>query len=194
MGRDLNWFVALYFIAAYIRKYGVCLEKKKLIVYFISAIILMMLSLIIIGAVTHTIFGIEKEQDLMLCFNSVFSCAASVAAFLIFLDLRINNQKISHIINSISGLMLGVYLFHENPFIRSILWDFIDPTRYMNSMHGTLLTLFYMLFVCFSIMVIGCVLEKIRLFLLDLVRGNYFCDRVAEKIDKCIDRINARLE
>lgn len=194
MGRDLNWFITLYFIGAYIKKYGIHYKKKKLIVCSTTAILFMVLSLVIIGAFTHAIFGTEKEQDLMFCFNSIFSCIASVSVFLLFLDIKINTLKISLIINSISRLMLGVYLFHENPFIRSILWDFVNPTRYMYSVHGTLLTLLYMLFACFTIMVIGCVLERVRLLLFDLFLSNRLCDRIAFKIDKCIDKINVRLE
>lgn len=163
MGRDLNWFIFLYLVGGYIRKYNISCKNKKLLFIFIISIFLMIISLVLIGAITHLIFGRVKEQDLMLCFNSIFSLCASISVFLIFLNIRINNMIFSRIVNSISKLVIGVYLFHENPFFRDILWGIINPTRFINS---SILTLLYSIFACIMIMMIGCLIEKCRLYLL----------------------------
>ena len=162
MGRDLNWFITLYLISSYIRKYNVRYSTRKLICLAFISVIFMIMSLVLIGALSRVVFGVEKEQDLMFCFNSVFSCVASVSIFLGFLNINITNAKRSGAINSISKLVLGVYLFHENPFFRPILWDLVKPSKYLHKNNGTIISLMYILAICIFIMVIGCMIEKIR--------------------------------
>ena len=165
MGRDLPWFLTLYLVAAFIRKYNIRYNNRKLLLCYLVSILLMLLSLIVIGSLTHSFLGAEREQDLMLCFNSIFSFVASISTFIFFLNINIHSIKLSCAINSISMLVLGVYMFHENPFFRPILWGFLKPARFLHQDFGIVLTLLYSFLLCIAIMLIGCMIEKVRLSL-----------------------------
>ena len=51
--------------------------------------------------------------------NNIFILTASLSLFLIFLKRKEFSNKF---INYIAGSVLGVYLIHDNVFIRSYLW------------------------------------------------------------------------
>lgn len=106
------WFIALYAISAYIKLYpNKIFDNKKL-------------HIILIAATFSLCFMAKIFLDLVLFDMKNLTCLISaVAIFCLFKNLNIkHNPKI----NLIAGATFGVYLIHDNPFIRSVLWtDFL---------------------------------------------------------------------
>lgn len=56
-------------------------------------------------------------MDAYMC-NSVFVIAAALGLLLLFSKLRFSSRAV----NTIAGCTFGVYLIHDNPFMRPVLW------------------------------------------------------------------------
>lgn len=120
-GNNLIWFIVLYSIAGYIRKYGLNIKLSKsryltlffvfyLITYFSSII------LIIMGSKWNTFnnystyfFGYEKISILFI----------SISLFMFFASVNVRNNRV---INIIASATFGVYLISDNYVIQKFLW------------------------------------------------------------------------
>ena len=83
----------------------------------------------------------------------------ALSLFIIFSRWRFKNK----IINYIAGLTLGIYLIHDNVWVRDTIWksfDFINPLFHMNS--GTLHFLCYFFGMIFCVFIISGLIECVR--------------------------------
>ena len=141
------WFIELYFIASYIRKYGITIRPfKGILVSFIFYI------LVIIFSFRDVSFS---DQE------SLLTLIISLGAVLAFVSMK---PRKSQIINILSAASFGVYLIHENIYVRQYLWfELIKPQELYGS--GNLL-----LFGIASVILVFSVtsfIEIIRLLTLD---------------------------
>ena len=94
----------------------------------------------------------------------------SISLFLLFKELEIKKQ----IINKIASHTFGIYLFHESPLTRIILWKNIleVPKQFSNTYF-----IFYALISIHIIFIVG--------MLIDIIREKYF----EEKINKYVKNV-----
>ena len=122
-------FVVLYFIAAYIRIYGLTIMKKPLGAFL--AYIAVYFGICVAMVWKHLTFdGTAEAKDAVVDYMStghkLWCLAASVLLFLAFKNLKIKNNKV---INLLAGASFGVYLIHDNKYFRRFLWDNIVQTE-----------------------------------------------------------------
>ena len=128
---SLGWFIFLYLLAGYIRLY-VSIDKitnKKLftvigtILFFIFFWIIFCNYQFSIGNTWWSHWFYFSEM------NSISILLISVSIFCLFLKLQVKN---SPIVNFIASCMLGVYLIHDNGYVRPWLWQsFWDVPSHM---------------------------------------------------------------
>lgn len=106
---DIIWFITLYFVASYIKLYGIKLS-------LIEASLL--LCFWIIGLITI----ITGQADIF-SQNSFLIFPLSIILFLISKNINFHSK----FINLVASSTFGVYLIHENFFIRSWLWRLTKP-------------------------------------------------------------------
>ncbi len=169
-GYSLYSFVFLYLIGAYLRKYPLkkCYIFKPLsnrlyqlimIFIFISCLIINYL----LNSYSFTILDINEILD-KVSQNIVNSCKwysnplliiQSVAFFEFFGTLRIKSK----IINKIASLSFGIYLIHDNTYVRNFIYKFL-------SIQGKLVIsykfIFFILFITFYIYMSCAIIEFIR--------------------------------
>lgn len=125
-GCSLDWFLCLYFIAAYCRNY-VSVDKLKenkakvwtvaVISWFIPFITTMAMAIVLFhcrGSVKgcHFLWG-----------NSTFLTAGvAIATFVAFLTVEIKSSKACKSINFIAKSALATYLITEHPLVAEKLW------------------------------------------------------------------------
>lgn len=143
MGYTLLQFVILYFIGAYFRKYKIedCSYLKKFSINTKRLIFLsvFLISGIISGTITFVagkIVGINSLLDYIgqtlinnsNSYNNPFLIVTTISYFLFFSTIHFRNK----FINRVSRLTLGVYLIHENLYIRPRLygWFGFNSVRY----------------------------------------------------------------
>ena len=125
----LGMFLFLYMCAAFLRKYPEFLSKNTIfyIFSFICVLIFYYASLIIFEYTKHEIPNEYFEQ------NGIFIFLLSLLLFIIFTKISIGNIKL---INIISSATFGVYLIHENNFVRDFLWkNLLNNVMTFNSIH-----------------------------------------------------------
>lgn len=132
-GYSLLWFIVLYSIAAYVRRYP--LKNRK---YGLGYLLCCMALVVLNGLCDYfavKIPAINVLPNLAFTYNSVFVLFASVCLFEKAVQTRwhITNKTVGKMISRIARLSFGVYLLHENSQIRDILWDkWIRLSEYTN--------------------------------------------------------------
>lgn len=119
-------FVFLYSLAAYIRLYAPSVRKFSAKTYFISFVLLYTLSASAlywahIAGYQYHYPQIKRLASLFIL--SIYSFPViftSVLCFLAFTRLQIASNKI---INIVAGTTLAIYLIHEHPSMRYLIWN-----------------------------------------------------------------------
>ena len=167
-GYSLTWFIVLYLIGAYARKYGLKLFKNNwnnLLAYF--AISAFSVSVKLAAIVASTKFSVLAEgQNLFYHYDSITVLAAAVFLFVFFSRLEITSAKVGKVVGFIAPSVFSVYIIHENFLWREWLWN-----KALNA--GTMKEspLFVLhLIACVALVFVSCILiDKIRIYLFRLV-------------------------
>lgn len=177
-GFTLYNFIYLYLIGAYIRRYP--LEDSYFLKRFSKQLLKIMYILIFIFCVVIN-YCISATAKTMLYTNSVLSVIATwcitmtkaysnpfiivqtIAYFAYFKTLNIKSK----FINIISSLTLGVYLIHDNNYIRDILykWTKIDIPGISSGKF-----IFYAIGIAICIFVICLFIELIRKIIFNTIK------------------------
>ena len=118
-GFSLIFAAYLFMTGAYIRKYNISLPGKKGL-YLLGTCAMCFLFVFITETHASGLIYVKpgKYNDLSILIAIVF--------FLIIKDWKVNDTWISRFIINLSPYVLGVYLIHENIYVREHLWSFVD--------------------------------------------------------------------
>ena len=179
LSSNLLWFIYLYFIAAYIKKYDLLRNVKTSLMLFVSIVISLVsffLEFILNNYITNGLI-IDRLRDFY-DMQHVLVLLFGITMFVAFKNLEIKHNKI---INLISSATFGVYLIHENHSIRDWLWnDLIKGYQYQESK----------LFIMYSIIIIFLVF--LICALIDLVRQNTVERLFYKQLQKFDEKINSK--
>ena len=153
---ELLWFVILYLIAGYIRRYSNINKNnanKHFIVSFISYSIIIIFNIIFIllgnFLESNTILNYSTHLSIL---NSPFVLLTAVELFSGFIRLKVINIKL---INIISSTTLGIYLIHDNYLLRTFIWENIFKCNEIYNSNYLivhfLISILLLFFVCFFI-------------------------------------------
>ena len=114
MGYDFGWFICLYLIAAYIRKYNVVLfidAKKSALVYLVSVVVIAAFSLVfyMINLATG---NFNYYAEVPCHYNFFFALTGALGLFSVFRFMRLKENLFAEVIRIIAPYTLGVYLLH----------------------------------------------------------------------------------
>lgn len=154
-GYSLVSFIHIYLLAQYIKKYINLdtLKKWAAAVYIITCIIIFLLALLSIGELG------ERGIGRIYAYNNPLVLIAAISFFFIFLNFSLK----SRIINGTSPYVLGIYLFHDHPFMRKHLIEKV----YTLSQQDSALKHFLILAISTCIIfIIGYLVDRFREFLL----------------------------
>lgn len=149
-GYSWVWFVVLYFLAAYIRLYGIEMKKRSLAFIYLGCGLLTP-ALRIAAELFQSKLGATTFVDNVMDYKCPVTVIMTVAFFALFKDLELKSLRLKRIITAVAPFSFGIYLLHDSEYIRAFLWEKIDMTRFS----GLLPTLLYMAAVCVIIMLTG---------------------------------------
>ena len=156
---EIVYFAFVYAIGVYIRLYfkdkinNEYHNKYRNICLLILLLTLISISTLeIIGIVTNKVVFIKQSQY----FVKLFSIPLAVAMFLSFATMK---PFFNRYVNIVAGTVLGVYLIHENIFLRRIIWDYILPN--VDYIMSNWYVLFYIVKIV-SIFIVGSVIDLLR--------------------------------
>lgn len=118
---EVLWFLTLYIIAAFFRLYPDCMfnnKKKGVIMFTIS--FLMMLVLTAVFDMLKDIWCFADYQTYFFSGKTVFAMLAAIGLFIAFINMK---PFYNRVINSIGACTFGIYLIHDNSYVRGFLWN-----------------------------------------------------------------------
>lgn len=159
-GMDLVWFTVLYFVGAYIYKYGQRIKRKKWMLLYYAFVILLTISNIAIPFVTKKLIGNPVGIGVFNYYNTIFVFIASLGLFVAFVcnyDKR-DISKGTAILAKAGRYTFGAYLISDHRVIREVLWEKISVPEVSNNVF---LVLLYMIIVNAVILIVGASVDYV---------------------------------
>lgn len=156
-GYGIIWFITLYVIAGYIRLYGK--EKNKKYLYLLLYVIIS--AFIYLSRIVMTkVFPDGKIQyNMFYAYNSVPVTLSSICLFMFFKQVKLHKEFMKKIVLKIAPLTFAVYLIHEHPLIRKILYTKILHTDLFLYSKKFMISIFLS---CIGIFITCCIIEFVR--------------------------------
>ncbi len=168
-GYSVMWFLVLYISAAYVRLYyKPDYRLKKHIVHYLALALVVPICIYIAGNLSVILndTNLIAYNNLFLSYNFLPTYLTSIALFVVFLNISISNQLINRFIALLSPLALGVYLIHENPYIRSLLWESLQVSSRLTHLKFPL----YAVVIIFAIYITCTAIDWLRLKLFNAIQ------------------------
>lgn len=187
---ELGWFIVIYLIAAYIRNYTESCHINGRKCFLIAAccyglVILSNVLLIIVSCITDNLF-IAKQSIRFSEINSPLILLTAIPLFIGIIKLPPRNNKV---INTLAGTILGVYLIHDNEFIRPFLWYSV----FKNSQFSESNYLIIHAVTAIALVFLGCVvIDLIRQITVEKYYEKFLNKNLAaiqKKINNTVDRV-----
>lgn len=162
---SILWFILLYLIGGYIKLYIKKTKNKYL--YFLSFLIFYFIIFIrtikdsvVIEANSYIITNYIGTDDFFILLTSIF-----IILFFINLDIKYNIY-----INMIASTTLGIYLIHDHPSMRFLLWNkcfkLFEITQSKYLILNSIKAIFIVFFVCM-------IIDLIRKFIVEVLLKKY---------------------
>lgn len=183
-GSSLLWFATLYILAAYFRLYVPerIKQQKWMLPGYLLCCLLICGERFLAYAVTPKVFGTVKLASFFYAKNSILTLAASLLLLQFFRGLHIHGKFTSKIIGFTAPLTFAVYLLHDNPTLRPVLWSWIDLPAGAESP----LLIVRVLLTAVCIFTICCLIEFVRKWLFEKLRitgtVHHLCDKIQNYI------------
>lgn len=162
-GYNFIWFIYVYIVGGYLRLYEPFMNKTKLLYYIF---IVLLFSSSIAATLNHIRTG--ENTFFSINYNGI-SFIFSVLFFLTIKNLKFNtNNVINKTLIKIAPYTFGVYLIHDNSFIRNILW--YKNLFQFESHFDTYYFVPYLLAISILIFVICVCIDKMRSLLFNALQ------------------------
>lgn len=180
---NLIWFMYLYSIAGYIKLHitNNKISSKKSIIIALILIAVIFLSAVVCDFIGIKIPYIRKYTTIFFGMQKLPLMLASLFLFVGFLKINIKSNKV---INTIATATFGVYLIHDNNYVRKFLWkNVFKNTIFSNNVFLIPYSIGVIIFVFLT-----CTL--IELFRIHILEKHYikYIDNISKYINKCINK------
>jgi len=176
-------FILFYSLGAFFKRFpnNKLIQNKRIniCIFILSLLVLLASPLLFDILATKSSFFLGKSVYL---FNrtSIVAICFSVSLFVMFISKKVIS---SNIINNISACVFGIYLIHDNNFMRKILWiDLFKNADFVNS------NLFILHFIISVLAVFGLSL------LIEFIRKNTIEKYTTKLLNKNLDKLQEILK
>lgn len=191
-GMDLPWFVCLYLIAAYIRKYPDCIRLRRgwyIAIYFVMAFSSLFLGILLLK-VDSFVGKLGGYASNFFPYNSLFTLVGSVAVFLFFLKCNIKDGKISKAIVKLGACTFSVFLIHEHFYMR-YLWP---KWLRVPEMAGKPYLIVHLIGTVLTVFIVCAIIDFIRQWIFKRFFASKAINGIFKKCEKLEMRINGGKE
>ena len=159
-------FICLYSLAGYIRLWCKDLAGRKYLLYALACIGLNFLSVIVLDVIGLKIPIVGKHA---LYFAEMMRPFTILAVVCLLVGFRSMNITYSKIINLLASATFGVYLIHDNNFVRHFLWyDLFHNASFQDSPY----LIPYSTAVILAVYVVCTIIELLRSKIFRTLSGN----------------------
>ncbi|MBR6962967.1 MAG: acyltransferase [Prevotella sp.] len=172
-GYSLQYFILLFFVGGYIRLYN---PFPKPHYAFLGIIIFTVLQLLV-----QLIHSFAHEFGSFNQLNFVYSGLVFFVSVFLFIWVKNHrfNSTIWKPIVKVAPFTFAVYLFHDNLYIRHLLWfGFFQPKDYVNSF----LFIPLMFVISIGVFFVGVLIDYVRAIIVDRIDEGKMLDMFNEKV------------
>lgn len=168
-GYDFGWFICLFLIAAYYRKYGISfLDKcKHPVLLNIASVLCVFIYGAILALLTRKIGKFEYAMDMVYAYNHILVLFASITLFAAWKKITIPQGKVSALICRLAPCSFGVYLLHEHFMIRDRWTTWLSVEMPTNGFERVL----HLIICVLLVYAVGTVVDLIRGLLFKGLKG-----------------------
>lgn len=177
-GYSFVWFIVLYFVAAYIRIYGIKLSTRALLLIYLLLAATVSTTRMLAEHIQARL-GATTLVDNMMDYKMPVTLVMSIAVFELFRRIEPEGTRSRSIVLALAPLSFGVYLLHDSDSIRALLWRTLDMTRFGDSP----LSLLYMAAITVAIVLAGQLVGVIYKLIYRLLRLEA-CERLVDRTFK----------
>ena len=190
---NLIWFVFIYLIGGYIRLYKDHIKIKHPYSKTLILIALTLTSSILISLFQSKLPSMINSPTYFYSMNKLPILLTSLVIFMAFKNMNIKTNKF---INKVAITTFGIYLIHDNPYIRKFLWQMLfKNSKYIDSS----ILIPYSIMACLLVFISCSIIEYLRITLIEKKYmnivykyenkiNNYF-NNMRKKISKIISKI-----
>lgn len=193
-GYDLQWFIVLFLIAAYIKRYGLkFLNKpaKGLLMYFVG-VTLVFIEQFVLDYLLATQVRFTYIQKISYSYNHIFVLIASVGLFSWGLTKKQPAKVMGVIATTLAPMSLGVYLMHEHVLVRYEWPEWLKVSSLIGK--NPFIFVVSVLGVVLLVYVIGTIVDFIRICIFRLVDRGFGFTGVQKLFKRVDDRVNGRMD
>lgn len=192
-GHSILWFMFLYGVGAYIKKYknkDEGKDKYKYLLYFIICIILGFIFKIIFENISSLNILLKYANYRVIAFNSVFAFLGAVFIFMFFKNIKVKGENTGKCISFISKNVFAVYLIHEHELNRQVIWNTNLNINIAGMQNNFILHYLLCIFIIFT----SCVLiEEIRRIVFEIFLKIPVFNKIQLKVHKKYNSINEKI-
>lgn len=159
---DELWFIVLYFLGGYIRLYPGKLTEKCGLNFLLAAVCV----LVIWGSIV--LFDELRKNEIVNIYSYTLIGQSTITGFLcaFFFFLAFKNLRIGHskAINFLASSVVGIYLLHEHPSWRDIIWQRVFSSA---AYYNTAWLILWALGSVLALFVVCIIVDKLRYYLLE---------------------------
>lgn len=183
-GTSLGWFCVMYLTGAYLRLHVPTVPRHRWgFAVYAGCTIAVALSRFLAIIVTVRCFGRPSHTSLFYDFTSLLVIPASIGLFLAIRTIHVGN-KAGKLISFLAPLSFGVYLIHDHPSVRPLLWRWLKPYALADS----LWMLPYAAVCIVGIFSVCCGIEWVRQKLFAMLGIQKWLDRSCDRIQSKFSR------
>lgn len=166
-GYDFGWFLCLFVLAGYIRRFGFSwLEKKAnaALLYVVSSLGIWGLSMVS-GRLGERIAAFTCYADMPYTYNHLLCVVSSVALFYLFKDSTVREGKFAALVTALAPYTFGIYLLHEHLLVRYRWPEWLGTER----VAGSFGFLPHMVGCVVLVYVVGTVVDFVRAWIFEQI-------------------------
>lgn len=169
-GYDPVWFLCVYLIGAYLKKYGGGIFEKRAWSIYLGSSLLIFLMTISLWYSLRYFSGGAYYFTVPFHYNFVLCLTGAVGLFYGFRRINIREGKMAELIRRGGKYSFGIYLFHEHPDLRYRWYPFLRNILNPAGKEGTGWFLAELIFSIVVLLLVGILIEWIRDLLFTFLR------------------------
>lgn len=190
-GYHCLWYLTVFLVAAYIRRFGISLQKKKwtsLFVYLVSVALIFGCTMGLRAFYLKT-GSFDRMLGMCMEYNHILVLIASVGLFCFFGNLKVGGG-FERVICRIAPYTLGVYLLHENLGLR-YSWQNLFGADKVNTPMGLIMGTVCAMLCVFTA---GILIDMVRAFCMGVLHRGLMKVPVYQKVSGWIYGIDALMK
>lgn len=167
-GYDCIWYLCVFAVAAYVRRFGIpALEKKgRGILLYVVCVLLIFGGTMALRMVFLKTGRLGRMTGMCMEYNHILPLLAALGLFYAFLKLDFKG-KIADVIVKIAPYTLGVYLLHENLGLRYTWQRWFGADK----VSGVLSLLLHTILAVVAVFAVGILVDMLRALLMKGIHG-----------------------